>query len=113
MRKADEAKSKPKETRAKLKSVMADEPEEEEIAEEPEDVTTVKDGKADKQFYIVQQGSYFGIYNSREATVNLFKTKEEADEQLQHLLHGRDGYHISYGGIGNRSRSREAMEVHY
>ena len=104
MRKADEAKSKPKETRVKPQRIVAEEHvDEEEIAEEEsEDLLIAKDGKASKQFYIVQQGIYFGIYNSPEATVNLFKTKEEAEEQLQHLLHGRDGYHISYGGGDNK-----------
>jgi hypothetical protein len=65
------------------------------------------------QYSLVQQGEYWGCFDAREATVVLFKTKGEAQEHLQDILHGRDGYRISYGGMGNRSRSREAADIHY
>jgi hypothetical protein len=114
MRKVDAARGKPREKMAKTKVVQDDEPSDEEVVEEEQEYfATAKDDKAIKHFYIVQQGKYFGIFNAKEATVSLFKTRVEAEEQLRNIFHGRDGYHLSYGGIGNRSRSRESVEVHY
>jgi hypothetical protein len=70
--------------------------------------------KARKQRYqLVQQGSYHGCYDAQNPTVVLFKTLSEAQEHLRDILHGRDGYHTSYCGMGNRSRSHEATEIHY
>jgi hypothetical protein len=85
------------------------------LTEEEREAKVAKaEEKARKQRYqLVQQGSYWGCYDTQDATVVLFKTLGEAEEHLQDILRGRDGYRISYGGMGNRSRSREAMEVHY
>jgi hypothetical protein len=81
--------------------------------EEPEDLPAAKDDKVNKHFYIVEQGNYFGVYNAMEATADLYKTRAEAEEHLRDILHGRDGYRISYGGMGNPSRSHAAADVHY
>jgi hypothetical protein len=86
---------------------------EEEAEEELEDMPAAKNDKANKHLYIIEQGKYFGVYNAMEATVDLYKTRAEAQEHLQEILHGRDGYRISYTGMGNRSRSREAADIHY
>jgi hypothetical protein len=81
--------------------------------EEPESDANEFVGGKKCQYSLVQQGEYWGCFDGREATVVLFKTRAEAQEHLQDIVHGRDGYHITYGGIGNRSRSRESVEVHY
>jgi hypothetical protein len=84
------------------------------LTEEEREAKLAKaDEKAIKQRYqLVQQGSYWGCYDAQNATVVLFKTLSEAQEHLQNILHGRDGYHL-YGGMGNRSHSHESVEVHY
>jgi hypothetical protein len=112
MRKADAARGKPREKRPRLTRTSDNEADQEEIAEDE----TEEDGPSDKkcQYSLVHQNNgYWGCYDGREATVVLFKTKSEAQEHLQDILHGRDGYHISYGGMGNRSRSHAAAEIHY
>jgi hypothetical protein len=113
MRRADEARGKPSGRISRPKPVAVDEPEDEEAEEEVEELSAAKNDKANKHFYIIQQGEYFGVYNALEATVDLYRTRTEAQEHLQEILHGRDGYHISYGGMGNRSRSHAAADIHY
>jgi hypothetical protein len=59
--------------------------------DESEELPAVENDKATKHFYIVQQGSYFGVFNAMEATVDLYKTRVEAEGHLRGILHGCDG----------------------
>ena len=94
-------------------AVAVDDEEEEPEADATVDLANEFVGGKKWQYSLVQQGEYWGCYDGREATVVLFKTKAEAEEHLQDILHGRDGYRISYRGMGNRSQSPAAADVHY
>lgn len=96
----------------KVKPVRVVEADDEEEIEQEAEVDAISNSKKN-QYSLVQQGKYWGCYDGREATVVLFKTKGEAEEHLQDILHGRDSYRISYSGMGNRSRSPAAAEIHY
>jgi hypothetical protein len=78
----------------RIRVTVADD-EEEEIEEEAEVDAVLNSKKC--QYSLVQQGNYWGVFCGRDATVVLFKTREEARDYIEDLLHGRDSFRTFYG----------------
>jgi hypothetical protein len=58
--------------------------------EEEEVLESAKKGKH-QRYSLVQRGSYFGCYDSRDATVVLFAEERDAKRHIYELLHHRGG----------------------
>jgi hypothetical protein len=78
---------------------VEDEVEGDDISEnELDEAVTTAGSRKNARFSLVQQGEYFGCYCSQDATVVLFKTRQEAQQYIWDRLHHRDTFHSFYGG---------------
>jgi hypothetical protein len=77
--------------------VAADDGDEDGIDEEADLDVQPLGGKKCQYSLVEQSNGYWGCYDGREATVVLFKTREEARDYIEDLLHGRNSFRSFYG----------------
>jgi hypothetical protein len=81
---------KPKGKAARVRYV--EEEEDEDILEDEEAVMEAATGdpkKRNKQYSIIERGNYHGVYNGRDGSLTLFRTRREAESHLAGILNGK------------------------
>jgi hypothetical protein len=72
-------------------------------------VNTVPTGKKNKRqhYQLIQQGEYWGCFNSEEVTVVLYRTRREAERHIHNQQNHREVYKAFYSSGNNSNRHNE------